>query len=425
MGAARFAFLLLCASSVCNVASTGVDVVRYDEKVTRHYYIKAEEVNWDYAPSGRDLITNQSLADNDDAAVFTVQTSTAIGRTYKKALYFEYTDETFATRIEKPEWLGNLGPIIRAEVGDKIKVTFLNGALSNNYTIHPHGVRYDVADEGASRYDYGGLGASVAPGQNYTYRWGVPERAGPAEADGNAVMWLYHSHYNSVADTYSGLTGPLVVYARGTLRNGLPADVSREYVLVTTVTDENQSNYIDENCEAADAQRSSQSPCAFSFSGLAVICEETDEFTESNLMHSINGYVYGNLAGLETAIGDRVRWLVAAFGTEVDLHTLHWHGETVVHDGHRVDTIQLMPAISQVAYMDPDQEGTFLVHCHVNDHIIAGMLARYSVAPHHAAKEVEEEGDEDARRLRRRQLRGAPNAWRSMGEAQLPAAMAV
>ena len=29
--------------------------------------------------------------------------------------------------------------------------------------------------------------------------------------------------------------------------------------------------------------------------------------------------------------------------------------------------------------MDPDDPGTWLFHCHVNDHIIAGMLARYGV----------------------------------------------
>jgi hephaestin len=29
--------------------------------------------------------------------------------------------------------------------------------------------------------------------------------------------------------------------------------------------------------------------------------------------------------------------------------------------------------------MTPDAAGTWLFHCHVNDHLIAGMLGRYQV----------------------------------------------
>ena len=35
----------------------------------------------------------------------------------------------------------------------------------------------------------------------------------------------------------------------------------------------------------------------------------------------------------------------------------------------------------RVADMVPDNPGTWLYHCHVNDHIGAGMLARFSVVP--------------------------------------------
>lgn len=36
----------------------------------RHYYIAVEKVLWDYAPSGKDLITNISLTEADRWAVF-------------------------------------------------------------------------------------------------------------------------------------------------------------------------------------------------------------------------------------------------------------------------------------------------------------------------------------------------------------------
>jgi FtsP/CotA-like multicopper oxidase with cupredoxin domain len=68
-------------------------------------------------------------------------------------------------------------------------------------------------------------------------------------------------------------------------------------------------------------------------------------------------------------------------GTEVDLHTPHWHGNTVVIDNHRTDVAELLPATMLVADMKPDDPGTWLYHCHVNDHILAGMLALYRVRP--------------------------------------------
>lgn len=36
-------------------------------------------------------------------------------------------------------------------------------------------------------------------------------------------------------------------------------------------------------------------------------------------MHSMNGFIYGNLPGLDMEEGDTVRWHLAAFGTEVKL----------------------------------------------------------------------------------------------------------
>jgi len=68
-----------------------------------------------------------------------------------------------------------------------------------------------------------------------------------------------------------------------------------------------------------------------------------------------------------------------AMGTEVDLHTPHWHGNTVVSNGMREDVVQLLPASMLTADMVPDDVGTWLFHCHVNDHIVAGMQALYTV----------------------------------------------
>ena len=76
---------------------------------------------------------------------------------------------------------------------------------------------------------------------------------------------------------------------------------------------------------------------------------------------------------------ERVRWYVMDMGTEVDLHTPHWHGNTVLINMMRTDVAQLLPAGMLVADMVPDAVVTWLFHCHVNDHILAGMQTRYRV----------------------------------------------
>lgn len=102
-----------------------------------------------------------------------------LGPTQTKALFVEYTDATFTVRKQRAAedaYLGLLGPVLRAQVGDTIRVVFLNRA-SINASMHPHGVRYAKAHEGAPYED--GSDASqrgddvVVPGKGYTYVWKV------------------------------------------------------------------------------------------------------------------------------------------------------------------------------------------------------------------------------------------------------------
>lgn len=41
---------------------------------------------------------------------------------YRKAVYRQYTDATFTTRVKQPEYTGLLGPTLIAEVGDSLKI---------------------------------------------------------------------------------------------------------------------------------------------------------------------------------------------------------------------------------------------------------------------------------------------------------------
>ncbi len=336
---------------------------------TRTYYIAADEVEWNYAPTGMNQITGQPFGETEN--VFVQNGKDRIGSTYTKAVYREYMDDSFTTLKERPEqWkhLGVLGPVIRAEVGDTIKVVFKNNARFS-FSMHPHGVFYEKSSEGAAynddtsdRHD-----DAVPPGETHTYIWHVPARAGPGPDDPSSIAWMYHSHVDEPGDTNAGLAGPIIITRQGEAKaDGSPKDVDREFVTLFTVSDENRSPYLDYNI-----QKYTRSP--------ATVKQDSDEFVESNLMHSINGYVYGNLPGLDMYQGQRVRWYTMALGTEVDLHSPHWHGQTLLMNGMRTDMVELLPMSMKTLDMTADDKGTWILHCSVNDHIDAGMQALFKV----------------------------------------------
>ncbi len=350
-------------------------VVSQPKGQLRTYYIAADEIQWDYAPSGINQITGQAF--DEEANVFVQNGKDRIGKVYLKSQYREYTDASFTALKPIPaKWQhkGILGPVIQAEVGDTIRVVFKNNTPFPA-DMHPHGVLYQKNSEGASYAD-GTSGSdkdddAVPPGKTFTYTWEVPERAGPGPMDPSSVLWMYHGHVNEPADTNAGLIGPIIITRRGMARpDGSPKDVEREFVTLYTVFDENSSLYLEDNVQKFAGDPETVDP-------------DNDDFIESNLMHSINGYVFGNLP-LDTMTmhkGEHVRWYVMAQGTEVDLHTPHWHGNTVVVNGMRTDVVNLLPMSMIVADMVPDAVGTWFYHCHVNDHILAGMQARYRVDP--------------------------------------------
>jgi len=341
---------------------------------TRTYYIEADQVVWNYAPVGKNMITGKPF---DQVADTYVQRGPGrIGSRYIKCLYRGYTDGTFTHLQQRPpedQYLGLLGPVIRAEVGDTIKVVFKNTCVIPT-SVHPHGVLYDKDSEGAP-YNDGTKGADklddgVPKGHTHVYTWKVPERAGPGPGDGSSVMWMYHSHTNEISDTYAGLMGPMEITRRGMANpDGSPKDVDKEVFMLFSVMNENLSPYID-----ANVRRFARKP----YPPVRRLADD-DDFNESNLKHSINGYLFGNQPMITLQKGERVRWYVMSMGTEVDLHTPHWHGNDVTVNGMRMDVVSLLPAGMVVADMVPDNPGIWLFHCHVNDHIRAGMLTRYQV----------------------------------------------
>ena len=85
-----------------------------------------------------------------EAAFFVTPSEISLGHIYKKTIFREYTDATFTTLKPRPaawQHLGLLGPLVRAEVGDTIEITFRNNA-KHPHSMHPHGVFYRKDSEG-------------------------------------------------------------------------------------------------------------------------------------------------------------------------------------------------------------------------------------------------------------------------------------
>jgi hypothetical protein len=313
--------------------------------VDRHYYIAAEDVDWDFAPSQRDLIHNSPLR------------RMWVDRTkWKKTRYIEYTDDSFKTQRPQPAWLGVLGPVIRAEVGDTVYVHFLNKSRIA-HSIHAHGVRYNKESEGA-HYAFRGAGAQVVMGQKFVYTWLVRPESGPAPGESSSRVWLYHGHVDEPEETNAGLIGPIIITAKGKAKpDATPVDVDREFVVLFMMFDQSPS--------PPPGTRRSQ---------LQFVLPEY-EFS------AMNGYIFGNLQGLVMREGERVRWHVMAMGSESDLHTPHWHGHTVTAAGHTKDVTQLLPATTETLDMVADNVGSWMLQCHVADHMDEGMMTYYTVLP--------------------------------------------
>jgi hephaestin len=333
----------------------------------RTYYIAADEVDWNYAPADHDHMTGKPY--DERARYYTESGPDRIGPIYRKAVYHEYTDASFTTVKPRPaawEHLGVLGPVIRGEVGDTIKVVFKNNARFP-FSVHAHGVKYDEASAGVD---------PVQTGATFTYTWEVVPAAGPQPGEPSSKLWLYHSHVNEQRDVAAGLLGPMLISAKGTLKpDGTPKDVDREFVVILYTLDEQQSLYLDDNIArhiaSPETLRKTQNVFV-DINGQPV----NVGFPLTNFRETINGYQYGNTPGLTMTEGERVRWYLAGMAGP---HIFHWHANTVMFGQSSVDVVPLLPAKMHTTDMIAQSPGHWMIHCHFEGHLALGMYGHYTV----------------------------------------------
>ncbi len=216
------------------------------------------------------------------------------------------------------------GPLIHARVGDHLRIHFKNMDTLRNapHSMHFHGVHYKPSSDGAFVPGFSGRDGNVKPGQTYTYELDAGEDS--------AGVWPYHDHSPSMMESIGGgMYGMLSILGR--------------------------------NEQAPDRE-------------FEVVLAPMGQFM------TIDGRAFvGNTPVFRAKVGDLVQWDVMALGS--DFHTFHVHGHRWLTPGKVPrDTQTVGPAESYRIRWREDAPGTWLYHCHVEDHMMRGMIGIYRVS---------------------------------------------
>ncbi|PKU34858.1 coagulation factor v [Limosa lapponica baueri] len=328
------------------------------------YFIAAEEVTWDYAPSIPDSLDRRYKAQHLD------NFSNVIGKKYKKAIFRQYTDASFTKRLEnpRPKETGILGPVIRAQLNDKVKIVFKNKA-SRPYSIYFHGVTLSKNAEGA---DYpldptsnATQSRGIEPGNTYTYEWKIARTDQPTAQDAQCITRLYHSAVDIERDIASGLIGPLLICKSEALtQKGVQKKADGEQQAMFAVFDENKSWYIEDNIKDY---------C----SNPASVKRDDPKFYNSNIMHTINGYVSDSSEILGFCQDSVVQWHFSSVGTHDEIVSVRLSGHSFLYQGKHEDVLNLFPMSGESVTVEMDNVGTWLLASWGTPEMSYGMRLRF------------------------------------------------
>ncbi|XP_062313084.1 coagulation factor V [Osmerus eperlanus] len=324
------------------------------------YYIAAEEVVWDYAPN------MPAYMDGDFKFKYLKQGPQRIGKRYKKAVYTQYTDDSFTKRAEKQQRkmeVGIIGPVIRAQIRDVIKIVFKNKA-SQPYSIYPHGLTIDKAAEGANYPAGGNQTHGVQPGQTHTYVWRVIVEDEPFDSDSRCLTRMYHSAVDTPRDIASGLIGPLLICKSQSLNiKNVQLRADKEQHAMFAIFDENRSWYLEDNIQ--------------SYCDPKKVRKDDPDFYQSNVIHSINGYVFESGPVLGFCNGEIVTWHVSSVGAHSHIQTSTFYGHVFELNNRTEDFLSLYPMTGETIKMDMDNIGVWIISSLNSHETTKGMRVKF------------------------------------------------
>ncbi|SHN05081.1 multicopper oxidase domain-containing protein [Actinacidiphila paucisporea] len=251
------------------------------------------------------------------------------------------------------------GPVLRAEVGDAVKVHFRNNDVHYKWphSIHPHGVQYDRDNDGgwlAGEPDI--PGTAIPYGGTHTYSWHCkPSSVG---------TWFYHDH--SVPQSIPAPAGaPAQPSPAEDMGSGATMEIGAELGLLGMLV------VTDANTPAVDREFTLVLHDAYT-DDVPSLAQDLDMFN--------GGAFVDNTPTFTAKVGERVRWRIAALGKE--FHVFHIHGhrwESAQGYQGWVDSQILGPSTTLTVEYTEDNPGDWIYHCHVTDHMMGGMVGRYRV----------------------------------------------
>ncbi|XP_063811714.1 coagulation factor V isoform X2 [Pseudophryne corroboree] len=201
---------------------------------------------------------------------------------------------------------------------------------------------------------------SVLPGQTYTYTWDITENMGPEEADHDCLTSIYYSMENMVQDMNSGLIGALLICKKGSLNNdGTQKHFNKDFVLMFAVFDESKS------------------------------WQNLPSTKQRPLMYTINGYVRGTGPDFTACVNDKISWHLLGMSSKPEFFSVHFFGQSLEQNHHKVSVISLAGAASTTANMTIYQSGRWMISSLVEKHIEAGMQSHFHVQPCADTKEFD------------------------------------
>jgi FtsP/CotA-like multicopper oxidase with cupredoxin domain len=227
------------------------------------------------------------------------------------------------------------GPIMHANVGDKIRIVLKN-ELPESTALHLHGVRVPNSMDGVDPYTQ----KAITPGGTFSYEWTATEPS----------VGMYHSHHNAQVQVPNGLAGAILI-----------GDWKAMAMAAAGGRTKDANNIAEQE----------------------VVMVLNDSGT---IGLSLNGKSFPATSPYSLAIGES---MVVHYYNEGNMtHPMHLHqpsGLVVAHDGKVLespfwaDTLNVAPGERWTVVYTPKDAGVWAWHCHILTHAETPEGMRYMV----------------------------------------------
>ena len=227
------------------------------------------------------------------------------------------------------------GPILRANVGDKVSIVLKN-ELPESTSLHLHGIRVPNAADGVDPYTQ----EPTVPGDTYTYNFTALEPA----------VGMYHSHHNAQVQVPNGLAGALIIGDYKTTAMKTAGD---------RITD-------------SDGKAEQEVVMVLNDAGTVGL--------------SLNGKSFPATSPYSLKVGESM--VVHYYNEGLLIHPMHLHqpsGLIVARDGRMLespyfaDTVSIAPGERWTVVYTATDPGVWAWHCHILNHAETETGMKYMV----------------------------------------------